>query len=77
MRICKKPVRTLSSSPTPMMHTMAGMPQIKLLTAVLTAVIVSIMIFTHILCQNTSFSGRNAGKQTIYFTAELAYCQIK
>ncbi len=29
----KKPVRTLSSSPTPMMHTMAGMPQIKLFTA--------------------------------------------
>ena len=44
LRICKKPVRTLSSKPTPMMHTMAGTPQIKLLTAVLTAVIVSIII---------------------------------
>ena len=29
----KKPVRTLSSSPTPMMHTIAGMPHTKLLTA--------------------------------------------
>ena len=33
LRICKKPVRTLSSSPTPMMHTIAGMPHTKLLTA--------------------------------------------
>ena len=32
-RSCKKPVRTLSSRPTPMMQTIAGMPQIKLLTA--------------------------------------------
>ena len=33
LRICKKPVLTLSSSPTPMMHTIAGMPHTKLLTA--------------------------------------------
>lgn len=41
LRICRKPVRTLSSSPTPIMQTIAGTPQTKSLTTLLMAAIVS------------------------------------
>ena len=41
LRICKKPVRTLSSSPTPIMQAIAGTPQTKSLTTLLMAAIVS------------------------------------
>ena len=65
LRICKKPVRTLSSSPTPIMQTIAGTPQTKSLTTLLMAAIVSKNMGESILsgAENTLFyqiAGRDA-----------------
>ena len=65
LRICRKPVRTLSSSPTPIMQTIAGTPQTKSLTTLLMAAIVSKNMGESILSgtENTLFyqiAGRGA-----------------